>query len=92
MSGLLVSIGPSLPAAIGGVAVGWMHFRSLRTVAERLVAGRLSAVVLQVARLAALTLFLFICARVGAVPLLAAGAGVLAGRAVVMIRTDRGAA
>lgn len=89
MNGLETQIAGALVAALAGVAVGWAHFRSLRMVTERIVAGRLSAVALQLARLALLTLFFVLCARFGALPLVAAAAGVLAGRAAVLRHAER---
>jgi hypothetical protein len=91
MSGLAISAAYAVLAALAGTLVGWLHFRSLRAVTERLVAGRLSAVALQLTRFAALALFLYVCARFGAVPLLAAAAGVMAGRAIVLRRQHRSA-
>jgi hypothetical protein len=89
MSDVAISVAGVLLAAPAGAVMGWLHFRSLRAVTERLVAGRLSAVVLQMARLAALTLFLYLCARFGAVPLLAAAAGVMTGRTIALRGPDR---
>ncbi|MBC57211.1 MAG: hypothetical protein CL814_09755 [Confluentimicrobium sp.] len=89
MSGVAISAGYAVLAALAGTLVGWLHFRSLRAVTERLVAGQLSAVALQMARIAALALFLYVCARFGAVPLLTGAAGIMAGRAIVLRRPDR---
>jgi hypothetical protein len=89
MSGLALSAGGGMLAALAGVVLGWIHFRSLHTVAERLLEGRLSAVALQLIRFAVLAAFLFICARLGSVPLLAAAAGVMAGRTIVLRRAGR---
>ncbi|MCA8883460.1 MAG: hypothetical protein KDA50_06905 [Rhodobacteraceae bacterium] len=72
-----------LAAPVGGLA-GWLHFATLARVADLFVAGRLSAVGLQLARLAVLGAFLWLCSRGGAAVLIAGAAGVLAGRAIVM--------
>jgi hypothetical protein len=71
----------ALLALIAGCVAGLLHFRSLARVAEGLFAGRFSAVGLQVARLAALGVFLWVCAIAGAAVLIGAAAGVLLGRA-----------
>lgn len=71
-------------AALAGLALGWLHFRSLELVAAMLLQGRMRAVPLQVGRMAALGGFLVLCALQGAGVLLAAALGVLAGRAVVL--------
>lgn len=73
-------------AAFAGFALGWIHFASLSRVADLFVAGRLSAVALQVARLAALGAFFWIGAQQGAVTLIAGAAGVLAARQLVLRR------
>lgn len=78
-------------AALVGFLAGCLHFWSLRLVTDRLVAGQMSAVALQMARLAGLALFLYICTRFGAWALLGAGVGVLGGRAVVLRATSKGA-
>ncbi|MHC0053931.1 N-ATPase subunit AtpR [Actibacterium sp. D379-3] len=72
-------------AALAGCAVGWLHFRSLRGLAHRMLAGQPSAVALQLARMAGLGLFLYLCAWGGGAAVLLAGAcGVLVGRALVL--------
>lgn len=74
----------ALAALLGfaaGYGAGLLHFRSLARVAEGLLSGRLSAAGMQVARLAALGGFLWLCALAGAAVLIAATAGVLLGRA-----------
>lgn len=76
----------ALAAAVAGFAAGWLHFASLGQVAEMIVAGRLTAIWLQLGRLAALAAFLFLCAQGGAPVLIAAAAGLLAGRAFVLRR------
>ena len=81
MSGALL---PGLLAAVAGMAAGWLHFRSLRPVTDRLLRGELSAVALQVGRLALLAGFLILCTRAGPGPLLGAAAGVMAGRALAL--------
>jgi hypothetical protein len=89
MSGGAIFVGYALLAALAGVVAGWLHFRSLRLVTDGLAAGRLSAVAFQMARLGLLALFLYVCARFGAVPLLAAAGGLLAGRMIVLRPSDR---
>ncbi|WP_028028448.1 ATP synthase subunit I [Gemmobacter nectariphilus] len=73
-------------AALAGGGLGALHFLTLRRVSDMLLNGRLVAVGLQLARLAVMALFLWLCARAGAAPLLAGAAGVLAGRAIVLRR------
>lgn len=70
----------TIAAVIVGAGAGWLHFRTLRQVSDRLLAGDLRAVAWQVGRFAALGLFLFLCAKGGAAPLIGAGAGVMIGR------------
>ncbi len=70
--------------AAAGIAVGWVHFRSLQWLAERMMRGDLAAAGLQLARLAAVAAFLYLCARGGAAALLSAAAGLFAGRAIVL--------
>lgn len=74
----------AIPAALAGFALGWLHFASLSRVTDMLVAGRMSAVLLQLARLAVLAGFLILCARAGAWVLIAGAAGVLTARAFVL--------
>jgi hypothetical protein len=78
MTGLLVIEG--LLGAVAGYGAGLLHFRSLARVADGIVSGRAGAVLLQVARLAALGLFLTLCALVGAPSLLGAAAGITLAR------------
>ena len=73
-------------AALAGAGIGWLHFSSLERVAEMIVAGRLSAIGLQLGRLVLLGGVLWLFAQGGALVLLAGAAGVLAGRAIVMRR------
>ncbi|MCA8879421.1 MAG: hypothetical protein KDA73_05530 [Rhodobacteraceae bacterium] len=89
MSGVLAHAGLWSGALLAGVALGWLHFRSLRRVAERLVAGEPAAVLLQITRILMLALFLYLCARLGASTLLAAAAGVYIGRVLVMRRAPK---
>jgi hypothetical protein len=89
MSGLAISAGGIL-AALAGAVLGWIHFRSLHAVTELLLEGRFSAIALQLTCFAILAAFLFICGRLGTVPLLAAAAGVMAGRAIVLRRAGGG--
>ncbi|MGP3698957.1 N-ATPase subunit AtpR [Rhodobacter sp. NSM] len=76
----------ALAALAAGAMAGWLHFRSLRIVSDRLLRGDLTAVTLQLARLGLLAGFLVLCSRGGALPLIAGAAGVLAGRAIVLRR------
>lgn len=75
-------------AAVLGLGAGWLHFGSLRTLAPRIIAGQRRAIFLQLARLLVLGFLLFLAAKAGAFPLLAAASGILIARAWVM----RGAA
>ena len=73
--------------AIGvGYVAGTLHFRSLEAVASRLLAGEMSAVLLQVGRLAALGGLFWLFALVGAPALIAGAGGVLVARARVLAR------
>ncbi|WP_323772332.1 hypothetical protein [Antarctobacter sp.] len=90
MSALATSAVIAVLAALAGLLVGLLHFWSLRLVADRLVAGQMSAVVLQMARLVGLALFLYLCTWFGALALLGAGVGVMCGRAVVLRRKNAG--
>lgn len=74
----------ALFAALAGTVAGWLHFLSLRSLAERIVGGNLRAVALQLLRLGGMTGFLVIAAQGGALVLLGAAAGVLAGRWLVL--------
>ncbi|GGF20069.1 hypothetical protein GCM10011321_09460 [Youhaiella tibetensis] len=76
-----------LLALLVGLAAGWAHFASLRYVTGLLAAGRLSAVMLQMVRLALLAGLLVLFARNGAPTLLFGAAGILAGRYWVLRRT-----
>ncbi|WP_252737762.1 ATP synthase subunit I [Citreicella sp. C3M06] len=84
MSGFEMPLGLALLAALAGVLAGYLHFKSLRAVSDRLASGQLLAVAIQIARLVAMALFLYLCARLGTPALLGAGAGVLIGRALVL--------
>lgn len=64
-----------------GAALGVVHFRTLFTVTQLLLAGRLWGVALQLARFAILGGTLWAVAQWGALPLLCALAGILLGRA-----------
>ncbi len=88
MTGIAELAGLAIPAALAGGVAGWLHIRSLRPVADGLLKGDPMAVVLQIARFVGLGIFLYLCARLGAAPLLAAAAGVLIGRAVVLRKTQ----
>lgn len=78
-------------AALGiGFGVGTLHFRSLESVARRIVAGDRRAVALQLGRLVLLGTVLASFALIGASTLIAGAAGVLVARARVLSR-GRGA-
>ena len=88
MTGTLTIIVTGL-AAVAGFGAGLLHFRSLRPIAARIVAGERRAFAMQLARLAGLGGFLLISAQGGAYPLLAAFAGILAGRWYVLRVEER---
>ncbi|WP_139068806.1 MULTISPECIES: hypothetical protein [unclassified Hyphomonas] len=74
----------ALLAGLAGIGIGWLHFYSLERIAEMIVAGRLSAIGLQLARIVLLIGILWLFAQAGALVLLAGAAGVLAGRMIVI--------
>ncbi|RDI18200.1 F1-F0 ATPase (N-ATPase) AtpR subunit [Pseudacidovorax intermedius] len=76
-----------LLAAAAGMALGWLHFRSLASVTRLLVAGRAAGVALHVGRWLLLVALLLLCARTSTGALLAATAGVMGGRAIALRRT-----
>ncbi|MAS05497.1 MAG: hypothetical protein CL534_12545 [Ahrensia sp.] len=71
-----------------GFAAGLFHFRSLKGVARRLANGDLTAIALQLGRLALLGAILFGMALFGAQALLAGAAGVLFARRRVLARSE----
>jgi hypothetical protein len=73
-------------AALAGFAVGWLHFVSLERVAVMIVQGRLSAIGLQLARIALLGSLLWLFAKGGGLILIAGAAGIVAGRSLVLRR------
>lgn len=75
-----------LAAFVAGLGAGFLHFHTLAAVTRRMVRGDLSAVALQLGRLAALGIFLWLLARLGAPYLLAGAAGVLVARSRVLAR------
>ncbi|MFT3721406.1 ATP synthase subunit I [Pseudorhodoferax sp.] len=80
----------ALVAFVTGCVMGFIHFRTLGRAADAFVQGRAArALLLQFARLALTGGFLFAVAQAGALPLLAAAAGILAGRGLVMARHRR---
>jgi len=79
-----------LAGLVVGFGAGLVHFRSLHTVARRFVAGDWTAALLQVGRLAALGVLLYIFARLGAQVLLAGAAGILLARRRVLAREEAG--
>jgi hypothetical protein len=80
MTGALLIAAEALLGAAAGYGAGLLHFRSLRRVADAIVAGRTRAVALQLARLAALGLFLGFCVWIGAPALLGATLGLTLAR------------
>lgn len=79
----------AIAAFAAGLALGTLHFLALRRVANAVVDGALAAaLLLQGARLAVLGTALFGLALAGPVPLLAALAGVIVARRIVLRRTD----
>jgi hypothetical protein len=69
---------PGLLGAGGGYFAGLVHFKSLKSVADRLVAGDMTAVALQFLRFAALSAALLSMVVLGgAIALLAATAGLM---------------
>ncbi|MCP1335071.1 N-ATPase subunit AtpR [Futiania mangrovi] len=79
----------TLLAGVAGFAAGWLHFRTLLPLTERILERDWRAVGLQVLRLALLAGFLVLCAQAGLFPLLAAAAGVFAARAMVIRKVRR---
>jgi N-ATPase, AtpR subunit len=77
-----------LLALAGGYFAGIIHFRSLRIVTRRLMAGDWTAVVLQFARLVGLGAMLWLFAQWDAYALLAAAAGIVMGRGRVLSRVE----
>jgi len=79
-----------LMAAIAGLMIGVFagafHFWSLRIVTRRFVDGDLFAVALQVLRFGALGLVLFALSLAGAIPLIAATAGIVLARSYLLGR------
>ena len=71
-----------------GFAAGLLHFRSLKSVARRLANGDLTAIMLQLGRLALLGAVLFLMALFGAQALLAGAAGVFFARRRVLAQSD----
>lgn len=84
MSATLFLAAEALLGAAAGYGAGLLHFRSLRRVAEGIVAGRKRAVTLQLARLGALGLFLALCALIGAAALLGATLGLMLARRIAL--------
>lgn len=84
----LITILQTLACLAAGYGAGLLHFRTLETVAERFIRGQLSAVALQLLRLAVLALFLWLVARLGALALIAATAGIVLARSRVLARAE----
>ena len=79
----------SIAVGLGiGYAAGLLHFRSLKAVARRLASGDLTAIALQLGRLALLGAVLFVLALYGAQALLAGAAGVLLARRRVLAQAE----
>ncbi len=89
MTGQLDMVAIAVLAALAGAGAGYLHFRALRGLADQLALGRVWGAALQAARFAGLALFLYGCARLGPLALIAAAAGLLAGRALVMRQVRR---
>ncbi|MCC0062918.1 MAG: hypothetical protein H6895_02370 [Defluviimonas sp.] len=79
----------TLAATLAGLGTGWFHFASLARIAEMIVAGRIAAIWLQIARLVLIAALLWLCARGGALVLIAGAVGILAGRSVALRRAGR---
>lgn len=75
-----------LAAFAAGLGAGFLHFFTLAAVARRMVRGEDWAVALQLGRLVALGIFLWLLALLGAPYLLAGAAGVLVARSRVLSR------
>jgi len=69
---------------LAGMVLGALHFKSLRLVSDRLAQGDMTAIALQLGRFAVLGVALFGLAKLGAVPLLAATAGILVARSLIV--------
>ncbi|MCC0018768.1 MAG: hypothetical protein H6887_06215 [Hoeflea sp.] len=82
----LVDVVRLLAVLAAGYGAGLVHFATLETVARRIAGGRLSAVALQIGRLAALGLFLFLLVKLGAIELLLGSAGIMLARSRVLAR------
>ncbi|WP_083384353.1 MULTISPECIES: ATP synthase subunit I [Cupriavidus] len=88
--GLAGGAAGAVAGLVAGLAGGLAHFGSLHAVVRRLQRGATAgALALQGVRLALTGALLFACAKAGAAPLLGAGAGLLAARAVVLRRLPR---
>lgn len=81
-----IPLGLAAAALVAGIAAGWAHFASLRHVADLFAAGRMRAIGLQLARLAALGVFFWLCTRGGSAVLIAGVLGVLIGRVIALKR------
>jgi hypothetical protein len=73
---------------LGGLFIGWGYFRALRETANLIVGGGkpLRAIVLTLARISLLATGFFIAVLAGALPLLAALAGVLCAKWIMLRR------
>lgn len=87
----MIGAGQIALAALGlaaGTAAGWLHFRSLRVVSEKLMRGEFSAIALQLARFAGLGALLVLAALGGGPVLIATAIGVMIGRHLVLRRAE----
>jgi len=78
-------------AALGlcvGTGAGWLHFRSLRAVSERLLKGDFTAIALQLARFAVLGAVLVLAALGGTITLISTAIGVMIGRQIVLRQAE----
>jgi F1F0 ATPase subunit 2 len=75
---------------LAGLVAGQVHFWSLNIVTRRLVAGDMSAVVLQLLRFVVLGTALYGLASIGALVLISAAFGILLARSRVLSKIGRG--
>tara|TARA_R110002074_G_scaffold124886_2_gene261554 strand:+ start:2198 stop:2500 length:303 start_codon:yes stop_codon:yes gene_type:complete len=73
-----------LAALAAGYGWGIVHFRSLRIVADLLVAGNMRAIALQIARLAVLLGLFLVMSQAGALVLISGAIGLILARARVL--------
>jgi len=87
---LIIDPGLTILMAVAGLAFGWVYFASLRRSVSMFVGGKgwLGPVFLTFGRIGAAVGFLFVAAKLGAAPLLAAFIGFLMARALAL-RAER---